>query len=153
MSHSIGKQYTLSPHAYNSFKNFYPSLGGNFEVFHYTHILLQFIKGLDLKALNLKVTYHDPCYLGRHNGDFNTVRAIIKAIPGVELVEMDRTKRNAFCCGGGGGNFFTDILGAGYRSPAYARVEEAVNTEADVLIVACPILKWYPIFRPPKASF
>ena len=93
---------------------------------------------IPLKELNDKITYHDPCYLGRHNGEYNAPRKILKAIPGIELVEMDRSRENAFCCGGGGGNFFTDILGGGEDSPSRIRVREALDTGAGIIAVACP---------------
>ncbi|MDI6915366.1 MAG: (Fe-S)-binding protein [Desulfitobacteriaceae bacterium] len=84
------------------------------------------------------MVYHDPCYLGRHNGEYAVPRRILQAIPGLELREMPRTKKDAFCCGGGGGNFYTDILGGGEESPAVLRVQEALATGAEVLVVACP---------------
>jgi len=93
---------------------------------------------IPLKECNIKVTYHDPCYLGRHNGEYNAPREILNAVPGLELVEMERSKGNAFCCGGGGGNFFTDILGGGEDSPARIRVKEALDTGAEIIAVACP---------------
>ena len=91
-----------------------------------------------LKECPLKVTYHDPCYLGRHNAEYQAPRSILKAIPGLELAEMERNGENAFCCGGGGGNFFTDILGGGEESPARLRVREALDTGAEIIAVACP---------------
>ena len=115
-------------------------VGGTFKVFHYTEILAGLIKEkkLALSDYPAKVTYHDPCYLGRHNQIYGPPREILKAIPGVELVEMRRNALNAFCCGGGGGNFFTDILGAGEDSASRVRVREARNTGARIVAVACP---------------
>ena len=84
------------------------------------------------------MTFHDPCYLGRHDGDYLTPRTVLGALPGVELVEMDRAMADALCCGGGGGNFFTDVLGGGADSPSRVRVREAAGTGAEVLAVACP---------------
>src|SRR5450759_2224811 len=77
-------------------------------------------------------------YLGRHNQIYGPPREILKAIPGVELVEMRRNALNAFCCGGGGGNFFTDILGTGEDSAGRVRVREALETGANIIAVACP---------------
>jgi Fe-S oxidoreductase len=136
----VKKIVTLDPHAFNAFKNDYPGLGGQFEVYHYTQVLAPLIQQgkVPLKECPLKVTYHDPCYLGRHNGEYQAPRAILKAIPGLELLEMDRHGENAFCCGGGGGNFFTDILGKGQESPARLRVKEALNTGAEIIAVVCP---------------
>jgi Fe-S oxidoreductase len=136
----VKKIITLDPHAFNTFKKDYPALDGEFEVYHYTQILAPLIQSgkISLKKLNDKITYHDPCYLGRHNGEYNAPRKILKAIPGIELVEMDRSRENAFCCGGGGGNFFTDILGGGEDSPSRIRVREALDTGAGIIAVACP---------------
>jgi len=136
----VKKIITLDPHAFNTFKKDYPALDGEFEVYHYTQILAPLIQSgkIPLKGLNDKITYHDPCYLGRHNGEYNAPRKILKAIPGIELVEMDRSRENAFCCGGGGGNFFTDILGGGEDSPSRIRVKEALDTGAGIIAVACP---------------
>jgi len=138
--HNVKKVITLDPHAFNTFKNDYPNLGGTFEVFHYTQVLAPLMAAgkIGLKECKFKATYHDPCYLGRHNGEYRAPRTILKAIPGLELMEMPRSGENAFCCGGGGGNFFTDILGGGEESPARLRVREALDTGAEVILVACP---------------
>jgi len=132
---------TLDPHAFNVFKTEYTKLGGKYEVWHYTQIIAMLIedKKIPLSEHKVKVTYHDPCYLGRHNGVYQEPRNILKTIPGLELVEMNRYEENAFCCGGGGGNFFTDILGVGEESPARVRIREALATGATVLAVACPM--------------
>jgi len=136
----VKKIITLDPHAFNTFKKDYPALDREFEVYHYTQILAPLIQSgkIPLKGLNDKITYHDPCYLGRHNGEYNAPRKVLKALPGIELVEMDRSRENAFCCGGGGGNFFTDILGGGEDSPSRIRVREALDTGAGIIAVACP---------------
>jgi Fe-S oxidoreductase len=86
----------------------------------------------------LRVTFHDPCYLGRHNTDYESPRMILRSLPGIKVAEMDRNRKNALCCGGGGGNFFTDLLSGGDDSPARVRVREAAMAGADVLAVACP---------------
>ena len=137
----IKKIITLDPHAYNAFAKEYPKLGGNFKVWHYTQILAILLKDkrIPISEYKVKVTYHDPCYLGRHNGVYNAPREILKGVPGLELVEMNRNKENAFCCGGGGGNFFTDILGAGEEAPGRIRLRDAMNTDAEILAVACPM--------------
>ena len=130
---------TLSPHSYNALKNSYSN---GFEVFHYTQLLRDVIRSgkLDVsKGFRAKVTYHDPCFLSRYNQEYDAPREILNSIPGIKLVEMPRNRENAFCCGGGGGNFYTDILGGGKDRPSVIRVKEAYDTGASVLAVACPI--------------
>jgi Fe-S oxidoreductase len=134
----VKKIITLSPHSYNVFRNEYPD---SLEIFHYTQVLRDLIKGGRLKPaskLNMKVTYHDPCFLGRHAGEYEAPREILKTIPGVELVEMERNHQSSFCCGGGSGNFYTDSFGGGENSPSRIRVREAAKTGASILAVACP---------------
>jgi len=134
----VKKVITLSPHSYNVFRNEYPD---SFEIFHYTQVLRDLIEKGNLKPasnLNMKVTYHDPCFLGRHAGEYEAPREILRAIPGVELVEMERNRQNSFCCGGGSGNFYTDYFGGGENSPSRIRVREADKTGASILAVACP---------------
>jgi len=133
----VEKIVTLSPHAYHAFKNFYPLLGGTFQVLHYPQLLTQYLGKLP-EGGPVKATFHDPCYLGRHNKDYFTPRAVLQSLPGVDTVEMDRAKADSLCCGGGDGNFFTDVLGSGPESPARKRVREAYETGAQVLAVACP---------------
>jgi len=137
----VKKIITLDPHAFNAFTKDYPKLGGNFKVWHYIQILYMLMKEKksDLSEYKVKVTYHDPCYLGRHNAIYDAPREILKGISGLELLEMNRNRGNAFCCGGGGGNFFTDILGVGEESPARIRIREALGTGAEILAVACPM--------------
>jgi Fe-S oxidoreductase len=136
---NVRKIVTLSPHAYNSIKNKYPR-SGNFDVFHYTQLLLEMIRRgkVRLSELKSKVTYHDPCFLGRYNGVYDAPRDILESIPGIELVEMRRNRENAFCCGGGGGNVVIDLLGLSAESPNRIRVREAYETGAEFLVVACP---------------
>ena len=134
----VKKIITLSPHSFNIFSKEYPE---GLEVFHYTQILGGLIEQGRIKPtskLNTKVTYHDPCFLGRHAGEYEAPRQILKAIPGVELVEMARNRENAFCCGGGSGNFYTDFFGGGENSPTRIRVREAAETGAKIIAVACP---------------
>jgi Fe-S oxidoreductase len=136
----VKKIITLDPHAFNTFTQDYPSLGGEFEIYHYTQVLAPLIqsKKLSLKDYPAKITFHDPCYLGRHNGEYEAPRKILESIPGVSLIEMDQTRENALCCGGGGGNFFTDILGGGEDSPNRIRVRQALDSSAQIIAVACP---------------
>ncbi len=136
----VKKIITLDPHALHVFKAEYPKLGGKFKVLHYTEVLADLIKKkkIKLKPWPVKITYHDPCYLGRHQQIYKAPREIIKAVPKAELVEMSRSGLNAFCCGGGGGNFFTDILGTAPDSASRVRVREAMETGAGIIAVACP---------------
>jgi len=136
----VEKIVTLSPHGFHAIKNEYPKLGGSFETLHYPQLLAALMEKADLRGGegSLRVAFHDPCYLGRHNQDYLSPRAVLGALPGVELVEMDRAMADALCCGGGGGNFFTDVLGGGADSPSRVRIREAAATGAEVLAVACP---------------
>ena len=135
----VKKVITLSPHAFNAMKNQYPGHGSTFRVYHYTQVLRPLVEKLALVLDHEKVvTYHDPCYLSRWNGEYAAPRNILKAVKGLRLVEMDRAMQNALCCGGGGGNFFTDMLGTGSDLAARARVREALATGADTIAVACP---------------
>ena len=139
-SKGVREIITLDPHALNTFKKDYPGLGGLYKVRHYSEVLAELIKKkkIKLKAWPVRITYHDPCYLGRHQNIYQAPRDILNAIPKAEFVEMHRHGDDAFCCGGGGGNFFTDILGTGEDSAGRVRVREAAATGASILAVACP---------------
>lgn len=137
----VKKIVTLDPHALDVFRKDYPRLGGQFEAVHYTELLASFLK-MKMPALPVwaaKVTYHDSCFLGRHQQIYAPPRELLKAVPGLELVEMRRNGADAFCCGGGGGNFFTDILGSGENSAGRVRVREAARAGANVIATTCPI--------------
>ncbi|MBW2632524.1 MAG: (Fe-S)-binding protein [Deltaproteobacteria bacterium] len=132
---------TLSPHSYNVFKNRYPDFDGRFNVFHYTQILSELIKTGKLSApetSEMRITFHDPCFLGRWNQEYDAPRKVLMAMKGVDLVEMERSEKGALCCGGGAGNFLTDFLGGSEESPARIRAREARDVKADILAVACP---------------
>jgi len=137
---NVKKIIALSPHGFNALKNEYPALGGAYQVFHYSRILAAHCGSLcfEDEPPKLRVTYHDPCYLGRHNREYGDARKVLAALPGLELREMDRSMQDALCCGGGGGNVFTDIIGNGPESPARDRVSEARDTGAEILAVSCP---------------
>lgn len=132
------------PHAYNAFKNFYPkATGHDYNVEHYTQFLagqVDAIKDLFTAEFPRKVTFHDPCYLGRHNGEYTAPRTLINAIRGVEFIEMYRIKEQGYCCGGGGGGMWLDGLVADHTTERLSenRVKEAIEVGADVLIVCCP---------------
>ncbi len=139
---------TGDPHAYNALKNEYPALGISYPVRHYTQFLaerLDQLKPLLKQEVKARVTYHDPCYLGRANGAYDEPRALLKAIPGVELVEMSHHRTTSLCCGGGGGGMWLDGFQwekAQTRLSEW-RVREAVAAGADILAVACP-------YEPPR---
>jgi len=137
----VKKIVILSPHSYNAIKNDYPKMGGNFEVFHYTQLLKDLISHnkINLAEFDTKIAYHDSCFLGRYNGEYDAPRDILNAIHGVKLIEMEKNKENSLCCGGGSGNFYIDFLGEYKNSPARIRVKDAYNLGANVLAVACPI--------------
>jgi Fe-S oxidoreductase len=136
----VRKIITLSPHGFHAVKNEYPRFGGSFEVCHYSQLLAGLLEKAEFRRGDppLRVTFHDPCYLGRHNKDYLSARAVLGALPGIELLEMDRAMADALCCGGGGGNSFTDVLGGGADSASRVRVGEAARSGAEVLAVACP---------------
>ncbi len=134
---------TTDPHAYNALKNEYPALGVSYPVQHYTQFLadrLDQLKPLMKREVKARVTYHDPCYLGRVNKVYDQPRALLKAIPGVELVEMPHNRTTSLCCGGGGGGMWMDGFQwekAHTRTTEW-RVREAITAGADILAVACP---------------
>ena len=129
---------TTSPHCFNTFKNEYGF--DDIEVLHYTQLVAKLIEQGRLKftkEVRAKVTYHDPCFLGKQNGVFDEPRAIIEAIPGVKLVEMDRNRERSLCCEGGGGRMWVEGTNQEERL-AFQRVHEAADTGAEILAVACP---------------
>jgi Fe-S oxidoreductase len=128
-----------SPHCYHTFKNEYPEFRVNFEVVHITEYLLELIQQgkLELKSeFAKKVVYHDPCYLGRHNGVYEQPREVLRKVPGLELGEMIDTGQDSLCCGGGGGRIWMETP-KGERF-CDLRVEQAVAAGAQVLVTACP---------------
>ena len=129
---------TTSPHCYDMFANHYPKDSG-LKPLHYTQYLAALIDEGKLRferPLEAKLTFHDPCYLGRANGVYDEPRAVLSAIPGVTLVEMQRSRADALCCGGGGGRMWIDTK-AGERF-ADLRVADVAETGADILVTACP---------------
>lgn len=139
----VKKIVTLSPHAYNTFKRDYPSLGGDFfEVEHYTQVLARAVgeSSLEYSGLsNKRVVYHDPCFLGRRNEEYEAPRALLQSIPGLVVLPLAQEREIAFCCGGGGGNFATDFLGGGgAKDPNRHRIRQLAETGADIVAVACP---------------
>ncbi len=132
--------FTTDPHSLNTIRNEYPDFGGNYTILHYTELLIQLIREGKIKVnnkLNKKVTYHDPCYLGRYNGETENPRDIVASI-GCELVEMPRNRSNSFCCGAGGGRIWMDDSDMKER-PSENRIKEALSLDGvDVFVVSCP---------------
>ncbi|MBA7624506.1 EtfAB:quinone oxidoreductase [subsurface metagenome] len=138
-SYSIKKIVTACPHCYNTIKNEYPQFGGDFEVVHHTEFIASLLKEGRLsitRDTRSVVTYHDPCYLGRHNDIYQPPRQILSSIPGVTTVEMEKNKQGSFCCGGGGGHMWLE-RGPGQQINE-VRLEQAVKTGADIIATACP---------------
>jgi Fe-S oxidoreductase len=130
------------PHAYNALTNEYPKHGVSYPVQHYTQFLASRLDELrgTLGELNHTVTFHDPCYLGRRNGEYEAPRQVIQAIPGVKLVEMERNRENGLCCGGGGGGMWLDGFSWEHTHERLSekRVQQAARTGADIMAVCCP---------------
>jgi heterodisulfide reductase subunit D len=139
--YEVKKILTICPHCFNIFKNEYPDLGGNYEVINYLQFLEKQIKEGNLKLenkplKNLRITYHDPCYLGRANDIYEEPRQILKNLTG-GFVEMERNKSFALCCGAGGAQMFKEAE-KGDKEIFIERTEDALKTEAKVIATACP---------------
>ncbi|MED1864817.1 (Fe-S)-binding protein [Fictibacillus nanhaiensis] len=137
--HGVKKIITIDPHAYNTFKNEYPEFGLEAEVYHHTELLADWIKEGRIKPkfeVNETITYHDSCYLGRYNEVYEPPRDILKAIPGVKVVEMDRNRQNGMCCGAGGGMMWMEEK-AGSRVNV-ARTEQALAVNPTMIGSGCP---------------
>lgn len=140
--YEIKKIVTACPHCFNTLKNEYPDLGGKYEVIHHSQFLQQLIdegrvkmkEGGDFKGK--KITYHDSCYLGRANGVYEAPRKVLEALD-AELVEMKRCRTKGLCCGAGGGQMFKDAE-PGNKEINIERTEEALETGASTVAVACP---------------
>jgi len=131
---------TTDPHSFNTIRNEYPDFGGKFEINHYTTLVKQLIENGQIKLkkkLDYRVTFHDPCHLGRYNKGFDAPRDVINLL-GCELVEMARNRDNSFCCGAGGGRIWIPDP-VGIEKPSANRMREAGQIEGlDVFIVSCP---------------
>jgi len=139
IENGVKKILVSSPHCYHTFKNEYPEFKVNFEVVHISQYLFQLINEGRLeptKEYGKKVTYHDPCYLGRHNGIYDEPREVLKRIPGLELSEMAESREDSLCCGMGGGRIWMETP----KSERFSnlRLEQAIGVGAEVLATCCP---------------
>ena len=136
----VKKIITHCPHCLNTFLNEYPEMGGNYEVIHHTQLLEKLIDAGKLRpkagGRRQKVTFHDSCYLGRHNGIYEAPRRILESIPTIDLVEMPRNREQGLCCGAGGGNMWMEEVGK--QRVNEVRVQEAIETGAEAACSACP---------------
>ena len=139
-SYNVKRIVTTCPHSYNTLKNEYKGLGGEYQVFHHTEFITELLEQGKLSiSVNLKgkrITYHDPCYLGRANNVYDIPRELIKSL-GVEFVEMKRSRRLSFCCGAGGAQMFKEPE-KGSQDININRTEEALNLDPDIIATGCP---------------
>lgn len=140
--YQIKKIVTACPHCFNTIKNEYPALGGHYEIIHHTQLIQDLIDERKLKAeggesfKGKKITYHDPCYLGRGNGIYEAPRKALEALD-ADLTEMRRCKSNGLCCGAGGAQMFKEPE-QGKKDINVERIEEAMETGAELVAAACP---------------
>ena len=140
--YGIKKIVTACPHCFNTLKNEYPELGGNYDVIHHSTFLQQLINDGKIKMegggsfKGKKITYHDSCYLGRANNIYDAPRAVLEALD-ADLVEMKRCRTTGFCCGAGGAQMFKEPE-KGKKDVNVSRSEEALATDATTIAVACP---------------
>lgn len=140
-SYNVKKILTICPHCFNIFKNDYPDLGGHYEVIHYTQFLQKHITDgtlvIDSEIFNSKkITFHDPCYLGRANNIYDAPRKVIDALT-LQQVEMERNRSFALCCGAGGGQMFKEAE-PGDKEIFIERTEDALNIGANIIATSCP---------------
>jgi Fe-S oxidoreductase len=130
---------THCPHCFNTFKNEFPQFGGNYKVYHHSMYIAKLIAESKIKPhvqRDETITYHDSCYLGRYNSEYDAPRALLESVPGVSLVEMARSKDRGLCCGGGGAQVWMDQPQE--RPISQIRLEEAMSTQASTVATACP---------------
>ncbi len=137
--HQVKTIVTSCPHCFNTFRNEYPQFGGRYEVFHHSEYLARLVDEGRLEphaAGGPKVTFHDPCYLGRHNGVYDAPRQLVQLATGHAPTEMAESRENGFCCGGGGGMSFIDE--PPNQRVNQERARQALATGAEVVAVGCP---------------
>jgi Fe-S oxidoreductase len=139
IDNGVKKILVSSPHCYHTFKNEYPEFMVDFEVVHMSQYLFELVNEGRIKLKGeyaKKITYHDPCYLGRHNGIYDEPREVLKKVPGLEMNEMADCGKDSLCCGGGGGRVWMETQKGERFSDL--RIEQAMDVEAEVLVTACP---------------
>ena len=139
IDNGVKKILVSSPHCYHTFKNEYPAFRVNFEVVHISQYLFGLLNDGKLqiaKEYGKKITYHDPCYLGRHNGIFDEPRGVLKKMPGLELVEMPEARVDSLCCGMGGGRIWAET--EKHERFSNLRVEQAIGLGAEEVVTSCP---------------
>ncbi len=139
--YEIKKVVTACPHCFNTLKNEYPALGGNYEVMHHTTFLKSLLEEGRLKVEGGKfkgkrITFHDPCYLGRANNVYEAPRDLLRKLE-VELVEMRKCKKNGLCCGAGGGQMFKEPE-PGNKDVNIERTEQAIEVKPEIIAAGCP---------------
>lgn len=135
---NVTKVITCDPHAFNTLKNEYPEFGGHFDVIHHTQLLSELMESQKIEVNESfdNVIYHDPCYLGRHNGEYEAPRSVIDKITSDDVIEFDMNKEKAMCCGAGGGRMWLEeTIGSRINE---TRVEQAMQKEPKVIATACP---------------
>lgn len=135
----VKRMVVPSPHCLNSFTKEYPELGGRYDVIHIVQLLNELAKAGSLKlkrGVKGKAIYHDPCYLGRHNGVYDAPRELLSAVSGLELIEFGDNRENSICCGGGGGRLWMETPVSERFS--VIKLKEALERGADMLVTACP---------------
>lgn len=141
-AYGVKRIVTACPHSYNTLKNEYPGLGGNYQVQHHTQFIEELIKSGRLKVGNentfkgKRITFHDPCYLGRANDVYEAPRALLKTL-GVDLVEMKRNRKTGLCCGAGGAQMFKEPE-KGDKDINVLRTEDALETQPNIIATGCP---------------
>jgi Fe-S oxidoreductase len=139
--YEVKRIVTACPHCFNTLKNEYPALGGNYEVIHHSQLIQQLLEEGRLKAeggmfKGKRITFHDPCYLGRGNNEYEAPRQVLEKLD-AELVEMKRCKAKGLCCGAGGAQMFKEAE-PGNKEVNVERTEEALSLEPKIIAVGCP---------------
>ena len=139
--YNVKKIVTFCPHCFNTFKNDYPDFGANYEVIHHTQFLRQLISEGKLKLQPIsdkieEITYHDSCYLGRYNHEYEAPRNILNSLPGTKISEVARSRDKGLCCGAGGGQMFMEETQG--KRVNIERTEELLATDPQTIAVNCP---------------